>query len=124
LASVGNTTPLRDPTRRLAQPLKRGGRQMRTLNAHAPAEAKLIEIISQGKFTINGFRNRDLRRGCLQMLTCRSPTAPSRRSSIAQAGAHGLIKKVRSTHRYQLARQGRASSSQLWSLSETLGRKR
>jgi hypothetical protein len=86
LASVGNTTPLRDPTRRLAQPLKRGGRQMRTLNAHAPAEAKLIEIISQGKFTINGFRNRDLRRGCLQMLTCRSPTAPSRRSSIAQAG--------------------------------------
>jgi hypothetical protein len=31
------------------------------LNPHAPADAALIEAISRGEFSINGFRNRDLR---------------------------------------------------------------
>jgi hypothetical protein len=46
----------------LAHPVKRDGRRIRPFNPHAPDDAKLSEAISRGEFTINGFRNRDLRR--------------------------------------------------------------
>jgi hypothetical protein len=32
------------------------------MNPHATADAALIEAIGRGEFSINGFRNRDLRR--------------------------------------------------------------
>ena len=63
LASDENTTPLGQLTARLCRPTRRNGRRLRALNPHAPADAALLEVISRGEFTINGFRNRDLRRG-------------------------------------------------------------
>ena len=60
-ASVENTTPLGELAARLCRPVKRNGRRVRALNPHAPGDATLIEAISRGEFTINGFRNRDLR---------------------------------------------------------------
>jgi hypothetical protein len=61
MASVEDSTPLGRLTARLGQPAKRNGRRVRALNPHAPEDAKLLELISRGEFTINGFRNRDLR---------------------------------------------------------------
>ena len=61
LASVENTTPLRQLTARLCQPVTRDGRRVRALNPHAPGDAALFEAISRGEFTVNGLRNRDLR---------------------------------------------------------------
>jgi hypothetical protein len=111
LASVENTTPLGQLTVRLCQPVTRDGRRVRALNPHAPADARLLEAISGGEFTINGFRNRDLR----QMLFTdpdepkpeqrRHAAAVSRRLALLRA--HGLIKKVRGTHRYHLTNRGR-----------------
>jgi hypothetical protein len=61
LASVADTTSLGELTARLCQPVKRDGRRARPLNPHAPDDTKLLDAISGGEFTINGFRNRDLR---------------------------------------------------------------
>jgi hypothetical protein len=61
LASVEDTTPLGTQAARLCQPVRHNGRQVRTLNPYAPGDSKLLDAISRGEFTINGFRNRDLR---------------------------------------------------------------
>ena len=61
LASVDDTTSLGELTARLCRPAKRNGRRVRPLNPHAPDDAALIEAIGRGEFTINGFRNRDIR---------------------------------------------------------------
>lgn len=111
LASVDDTTPLARLTARLCQPLKRHGRPVRALNPHAPADAKLFEAISRGEFAINGFRNRDLRR--LLFADADPPKPEQRRHAaaisrqLALLRAHGLIKKVRGTHRYHLSNRGR-----------------
>jgi hypothetical protein len=111
LASVADTTPLGELTARLCQPVKRAGRRARPLNPHAPDDTKLLDAISRGEFTINGFRNRDLR-GLLFADADASPEQQRRNAAavsrkLALLRAHGLIRKVAGTHRYHLSAQGR-----------------
>ena len=61
LASVEETTSVGGLATRLCQPVRRNGRRARPLNPYAPDDAKLLDAISAGEFTINGFGNRDLR---------------------------------------------------------------
>jgi hypothetical protein len=111
LASVEDTASLGELTTRLCQPVKRDGRRARPLNPNAPDDTKLLNAISRGEFTINGFRNRDLRR----LLFTDDSAAPEdqRRHAaavsrkLALLRAHGLIRKVAGTHRYHLSAQGR-----------------
>ena len=111
LASVEDTTSLGELTARLCRPAKRNGRQVRALNPHAPADAALIEAISAGEFTINGFRNRDLR-AVLFSAAPVSKAEQTRRAAtvsrkLALLRAHHLIRKVPHTHRYLLTDAGR-----------------
>lgn len=111
LASVENPTPLGRLTARLAQPAQRNGRRVRAMNPHAPADAKLFEAIGRGEFTLNGFRNRDLR--ALLFADTDAAKPDQRRHAavvsrqIALLRTHGLIKKVQGTHRYHLTSRGR-----------------
>jgi hypothetical protein len=111
LASVDNTTSLGELTARLCQPVKRDGRRTRALNPNAPADARLLEVISRGEFTINGFRNRDLR--MLLFADGKASKTEQRRNAaavsrlLALLRAHRLIRKVSGTHRYHLSGQGR-----------------
>lgn len=111
LASVEDTTSLGELTTKLAQPVKRDGRRARPFNPHAPDDAKLIEAISRGEFTINGFRNRDLR--ALLYADDSAPREQQRRHAaavsrkLALLRAHRLIRKVQGTHRYHLTDHGR-----------------
>ena len=106
LASVENTTSLGQLTARLCRPTRRDGRRLRALNPHAPADAALLEVISRGEFTINGFRNRDLRRLLFPTTEASKPeqrrqaAAVSRKLTLLRA--HHLIRKVPNTHRYHL----------------------
>ena len=61
LASAEDTTSVGELATRLCQPARRNGRRARPLNPYAPDDAKLLDAISPGEFTINGFRSRDLR---------------------------------------------------------------
>jgi hypothetical protein len=111
LASVEDSTSLGELTARLCQPVRRDGRRARPLNPHAPDDAKLFDAISRGEFTINGFRNRDLR-ALLFGDTEASPEDQRRHAAavsrkLALLRMHRLIRKVTSTHRYHLTVHGR-----------------
>ena len=111
IASVENTVSLGELTARLCQPTTRNGRRVRPLNPHAPMDAALLQAISRGEFSINGFRNRDLR----ALLFPDTPTSgrEERRQAAAVSRklfllrAHRLIRKVPHTHRYHLTAAGR-----------------
>jgi hypothetical protein len=83
IASVGNTVSLGELTARLCQPATRNGRRMRPLNPYAPADAMLLEAISRGELSLNGFRNRDLR----PLLAPRYATTPSNHARATSPGA-------------------------------------
>jgi len=111
LASVEDTTSVGELATRLCQPVRRNGRRARPLNPYAPDDAKLLDAISPGEFTINGFRNRDLR---LQLFNDDKASKQVQRRhaaavtrNLALLHAHRLIRKVPGTHRYHLSRQGR-----------------
>jgi hypothetical protein len=117
LASVSDATSLGELTARLCRPTKRNGRRLRALNPHAPADAALIEAIGRGEFTINGFRNRDLRR---LLFTSTSASEPEQRRQAAAVSrklallrGHHLIRKVPNTHRYHLTDAGRITVTAL-----------
>jgi hypothetical protein len=114
LASVANTTSPGELTARLCQPAKRDGRRARPLNPHVPDDTKLLDITSRGEFTINGFRNRDLRgllfadAGASPARQRRNTTAVPRKPALPRA--HRLNRKVAGAHRYRLSAQGRIPS--------------
>ena len=117
LAAVENTTSVGELTARLCRPAKHGGRRVRALNPHAPVDTALIDAIGHGEFSINGFRNRDLR----QLLFTEAPVSkPEQRRQAAVVSrklallrAHHLIRKVPPTHRYHLTRAGRIAVTAL-----------
>lgn len=123
LVSVENTTPLGSLVEHLGQPVLRNGRRFRAINPHAPEDAKLIDLISRGEFTIAGFRNRDLRP--LLFADAPASTLERRRQAaaisrkLALLRAHGLIRKVHGTHRYHLTKDGRTIVTALITLRTT-----
>jgi hypothetical protein len=122
MADVEDKTPLR----RLVEPLCRAvnfkGRPVRALNPLSPADAALLAHVARGEFTLNGFRNRDLR--ALLFPTHSSDPAEQRRRGgkitrlLRLLRAHGLIHKISKTHRYQLTRGGRTTITALLAARE------
>lgn len=110
LASVSGSTPLKSEAGAVCQRVRVGGQRYRALNPWSAADGALLEAISRGEFTINGFRNRDLR----SLLYTGKATAKEERKrsgamsrKLALLRAHGLIKKVNGTHRWLLTEKGR-----------------
>jgi len=112
LASVEDATSVGELATKLCQPVKHNGRRVRPLNPYAPDDAELLDAISSGEFTINGFRNRDIRARLFaddraaKSEQHRHAAAVSRK--LAMLRAHRLIKKVPGTHRYHLTDRGRS----------------
>jgi hypothetical protein len=111
LAAVEETTPLAELTAKLCRRVRWKGKGVRALNPLAAEDAALLQAINHGEFTINGFRNRDLRR-LLYDANDKSPKEERRLSAkvtrqLRLLRAHGLIQKVPKTHRYVLSDEGR-----------------
>ena len=110
LASVRAGTRVGAVVQRVCQPIEKDGRRHRGLNPWAQADAALLEVISRGEWTVSGFRNRDVR---VALDTGKGEAAEQRRQSgrvtrgLARLRAHGIIKKVGGSYRYQLTREGR-----------------
>jgi hypothetical protein len=85
------------------------GRRVRALNPMGQ-DADLLHAIGRGEFTVNGFRNRDIREalhgpaGDDEAQTRRQAAAVTRQLRMLRV--HGLIMKVQKSHRYQLTKQG------------------
>lgn len=116
LASVDDPRSLGQLAARLCRPVIHNGRRARALNPYAPADAKLLAAISRGELALNGLRNRDLRQ-----LLFGQPASPDQQRRQAAAvtrrlallRAHGLIRKVPTTHRYHLTVHGRIAVTAL-----------
>jgi hypothetical protein len=112
MATVQDQTPLKTFTEPLCEAVKWKGGQVRGLNPLSHQDATLLEHVSRGEFTLNGFRNRDLR-----SLWFKAPAGDekeSRRRSAAvtrmirMLRAHRLVQKRPRTHRYIVTSQGRS----------------
>jgi len=117
LAAVEDTTPLAELTAELCQPVRWQGKRVRALNPLAADDAALLAAVSRGEFTLNGFRNSDLRPllfGAQQVDSVqqrRQSAAVTRKLRMLRA--HRLIRKVPKTHRYVLSDYGRRAITAL-----------
>jgi hypothetical protein len=124
LAEVDDDTTLEELLRRLGQRRQWKGRRVRALRPFAE-DRPWLEAVSRGEFTLNGFRNRDLQ---ALFFAQAAPTPEEGRRRTAWVGyrlrllrAHGLIRKITGTHRYQLTASGRkAIAAILTALHSTL----
>jgi hypothetical protein len=125
LASLEEDATLHELVQRLSQPRRWRKQRVRALHPFAPEDRALLEAVSRAEFTLNGFRNRDLRtvffpRDAGNEREARRRSAwVSRRLRLLRA--HGLIHKLPGTHRYQLTVGGRkAITAILTALNSTV----
>ena len=118
LSATAGKIPLFQWAEEVCKPLRRDGRAVRALNPWSPEDAALLQAINRGEFKINGFRNRDIRALLFKAKTNapeqkRQAAAVTRKFGLLRA--HGLIKKIASTHRYLLTEKGSATITALLS---------
>jgi hypothetical protein len=117
LAAVAATTTVGEVaqhwTERVAEPGSGGPKQrkVRALNPLSAEDAALLTVVSDPRWSVNGLRNRDV----AAALYGEPPTdALARKRRSAKVGrllrllrAHGILKKVAKTHRYQVCAKSR-----------------
>jgi hypothetical protein len=110
LASCDTSTPLGRLLSRVCKPTRWKASVVRALRPWDELDARLIAAISRGEFHLRGFRNQDLRRLLFPNLDAQP--AETRRCSgrvtrlFRILRAHGLIRKIPKTFRYQLTKRG------------------
>jgi len=111
LASLSGSLPLGELVARVTRPGKINGQRCRPLHPWSQHDAELLQAISDAKFTINGFRNRDL---CQVLFHAPSESEDEQRRrsgaitrKLRLLRGHRLIRKVPSTHRYVVTPAGR-----------------
>jgi len=110
LASVRAGQSAGELVRTVCRPIKQDGRRYRGLNPWSDPDAALLEVINRGEWMVSGFRNRDVRAALYPGKA--EPTEQRRQAgrvtrALARLRAHGIIKKVPGSYRYQLTTQGR-----------------
>jgi hypothetical protein len=126
-AAVSGQTSLAEFTAGLCRRAQLAGREragqprpvqrFRALNPWAAEDADLLTAIARPEFAQNGFRNRDLA-AVLYAQAPRVAEEARRRSAavtrkIRLLRAHGLIRKVPGSHRYQVSSHGRQAITAL-----------
>lgn len=111
LAAVEHAQPLGETLQPFCQSTKHQGRRVRALQPLGEEDGALLATVIRGEFTINGFRNRDLRPHLFGAEEP-SPAEAKRQSAkitrlLRLLRAHKIIRKVPKTHRYTLTDAGR-----------------
>jgi len=116
LAVVDVPIPVKSLVQDILKPTILNERRVRAINPWSEDDALLLESVMRGAFTINGFRNRNLR----QILFGNSQDLKEEKKRSAQISrklrmlrAHGIIKKVPHTHRYHVTERGQSIISAL-----------
>ncbi len=111
LAAVEETTPLGKLTEKLCRPVEWQGKRVRALHPFDPEEAAWLAAVARGEFTIQGFRNRDLRPFLFKDKPASEAEKRRQAAKVTRIlrllRAHGLIQKVNKTHRYLVTENGR-----------------
>ena len=111
LASVDDSTSLREVIGPIEKPVTWNGKRVRALHPFDDQDRLLLEAISRGEFLINGLSNKDLQ-PLLHATAAKSDQDRRRQSSaisrkLRLLRAHHLIRKVPGSHRYHVTHQGR-----------------
>jgi hypothetical protein len=112
LASLDTTTPLGVLAAAVCRRVTKDGKRYRALRPWSEEDQKLLELLSEGTFVVQGFCNRDL--ACRLYPSARND--PAQRARIASKvsyrlrilRAHGLIRKFPGQRRYHVTTQGRS----------------
>ena len=110
LAGVETAAPLSQVLDQLAKPVTPNGHRSRGLQLLVGADAQLAQHLLRGEFSLHGFRHRDLRE---PLFGAKSDPADIRRDSgkvsrlLRLFRDHGLIDRVKGTHRDQLTAHAR-----------------
>lgn len=111
LARVDDSTTLRELTESVEKPARWNGQRVRALHPFDPADLALLRAVNRGEFTINGLRNRDLQRLLYSAPPTDNKQARKRSAAVSRKlrllRAHGIIRKLPHTHRYQVTDHGR-----------------
>jgi len=86
---------------KVVEPVRENNRNYKGFNFFSKDDEKILVVISDGKFTLKGITNKELR----TMLPEKSPGQLSR--ILKRLRLHGLIKKVGKTYKYYLSVLGR-----------------
>jgi hypothetical protein len=104
LSAASDATSLAELMHRICQPTTLSGRRVRALRPWAPDDLALLSAVTSGEFLVNGFRSRDLVAILHRKPTNDPKTQRCRTAQICRLlrilRAHGLLKKVTTTHRY------------------------
>jgi hypothetical protein len=110
LADIDPSLPFGKLIEQISSPVIDNGRRFRAIRTSDPADLALFKAVTDARFNINGFRNRDLQ----QILFSTSPTSEKEKRSrtsrvsrlIRLLRAHRLVKRVQHTYRYLLTERG------------------
>lgn len=111
LAATRGGQPLGASVASICRPVTWQGQRFRALRPLVPQEMAVLTTINRGDFTVEGFRNADIRQA---LFTRPAQTPEDKRRQSAAAGrclrrlrAHELIRKVPGRHRYLVTQKGR-----------------
>ena len=111
LDAADTSQPLGDLVQSVSRPVRWHGDQFRGLRPWALGDLALFRAVCRGEFSIQGFRNRDLLAHLFPTPACDEDESRRRSARISRQirllRAHGLIRKVPSSYRYQLSPRGR-----------------
>jgi len=111
LAVVDTDTSLEELIAPIQRPVIRGLKRQRALQPFSEPDVSLLEAISRGDFLIHGLRNRDLQQLLYSRPATNRPENRQRSAAISRKlrllRAHGLIRKIATTHRYHVTDLGR-----------------
>jgi hypothetical protein len=118
LAAADDERTVAELAEKVCRPAFVDGRRYRALNPLADDDARLLAAVHRGEFTVNGFRNADLRAVLFPSGDGDDPAQRRRQSGqitrkLALLQAHGLVKKVPKTHRYLLTTNGQTAIATL-----------
>lgn len=110
LSTVEEATTLGETMRPLCRRKRWQGRPVRGLQPLEAQDAALLAAIGRGEFMMNGFRNRDLREHLNGKKKVSAAEAKRQAAKVTRQirmlRAHGLVRKVPKSHRYQLTKKG------------------
>jgi hypothetical protein len=123
LSTLENEELLKELLAKVTVPAMLKEKRVRALRPFDAEDTKLLSAVSHGEFVINGLRNRDLQKAWFES-DAETPQEARRRSGfitrkLRLLRAHGIVKKITGTHRYQVTTEGRKLLTALLSARET-----
>jgi hypothetical protein len=104
----------------VSKSIRHDGKSFRGLNVWSEKDRHLLAAIADGKHTINGFRNKDIRHVIFGQSPKNKNEEKKQSAKVSRLlkilRVHGIIKKVPRTHRYQLTDKGKLLVTLLGSL--------